>query len=552
MGHFPYLPMLAIFASLVSQEIVMYNIFSYNGFMIAHLGAVDDKDKAGYYSGLLTSSFMIGRFLTSYFWGWFADRYGRRKVILVGLLSATALSVAFGVSWTFWWAFLMRFLLGALNGSEAVSKVLVSEICGKEHEIVGMGCLTTAWSIGMVMGPGLGGLLVEPATRFPSVFPQSGIFGRFPFLLPNLAVAGLSLLALPLVLLFVPGYQRPPASSKRDDNESLEDLGLINFNADTLIQQLSISPSLGLGCGQPQYGSLDGSKKIDRPGDVITKEASSSLNPSSPKAPSRAPKQQTLLPTSTGAENGGNLSPGSRAPAAVQKQSNVRVLLFIYFIYSFLYAGFEDVFSLWALSSVASGGLNWPAQRIGQVLLATGVSVLIFEPLAIPCITSRIGIKVSQRLGSLVEVPVYVMFPMIATLRGTKLLDLASAILLVTVYTCSNAFYIAISLAINNSTDASRRGEINGQAMMINSIGMAAGPIVCSVIFAFSVDAERPFPFDVHLMWYTAAILRFVVGILGWNTIRDDLGQSDSNVTLELDELDKISVTGPNDPKIVL
>ncbi|CAM9990009.1 unnamed protein product, partial [Ascophyllum nodosum] len=133
---------------------------------------------SGYYSGLLSSSFMIGRFLTSYFWGWFADRYGRRKVILVGLLSATALSVAFGVSWTFWWAFLMRFLLGALSGSEAVAKVLVSEICGKEHEIVGMGSLTTAWSIGLVMGPGLGGLLVEPATRFPSVFPESGIFGR--------------------------------------------------------------------------------------------------------------------------------------------------------------------------------------------------------------------------------------------------------------------------------------------------------------------------------------------------------------------------------------
>ena len=122
--------------------------------------------------------------------------------------------------------------------------------------------------------------------------------------------------------------------SRRDDNESLEDLGLIHFNADTLIQQLSISPSLGLGCGQPHYGSLDGNKKIDRPGNVITKEASSSLNASSPRAPSRAPKQQTLLPTSTGAENGGNLSPGSRAPAAVQKQSNVRVLLFIYLIFS--------------------------------------------------------------------------------------------------------------------------------------------------------------------------------------------------------------------------
>ena len=87
---------------------------------------------------------------------------------------------------------------------------------------------------------------------------------------------------------------------------------------------------------------------------------------------------------------------------------------------------------------------------------------------------------------------------------------------------------------------------------MISSIAMAAGPIVCSVIFAFSIDAERPFPFDVHLIWYIAAILRFVVGILGWNTIRDDLGHADSNVTLEPDELDKISVTDPDDPKIVL
>ena len=122
--------------------------------------------------------------------------------------------------------------------------------------------------------------------------------------------------------------------SRRDDNESLEDLGLIKFNADTLIQQLSTSPSVELGCGQPRYGSLDGSKKTDRPGNVITKEASSSLSSSSPRVPSRAPGQESLLPTFAGAENGGNLSPGSRAPAAVQKQSNVRVLLFIYFIFS--------------------------------------------------------------------------------------------------------------------------------------------------------------------------------------------------------------------------
>ncbi|CAN0421305.1 unnamed protein product, partial [Ascophyllum nodosum] len=63
---------------------------------------------------------------------------------------------------------------------------------------------TAAWSLGLVVGPGLGGILAEPAIHFPSVFSESGIFGRFPFLLPNLAVAGISLLTVPLVLLFVP------------------------------------------------------------------------------------------------------------------------------------------------------------------------------------------------------------------------------------------------------------------------------------------------------------------------------------------------------------
>ncbi|CAN0439084.1 unnamed protein product, partial [Ascophyllum nodosum] len=79
------------------------------------------------------------------------------------------------------------------------------------------------------------------------------------------------------------------------------------------------------------------------------------------------------------------------------------------------------------------------------------------------------------------------------------------AYLLLSLYHACLQFYIAISLAINNSIDASRRGEVNGLATTISSIGTSAGPIVCSVLFAFSIAAERPFPFDVHLVWYTAA-----------------------------------------------
>ena len=44
-----------------------------------------------------------------------------------------------------------RFLLGFLNGVSVVSKTLVSEVCGSEHETVGMGVVTSECSRDVVL-----------------------------------------------------------------------------------------------------------------------------------------------------------------------------------------------------------------------------------------------------------------------------------------------------------------------------------------------------------------------------------------------------------------
>jgi hypothetical protein len=100
------------------------------------------------------SSFMIGRALTSVFWGIVADRYGRKPVILLGTIAVWVISTfqvhvlaikvgflcsknivftlswlswlwvglrvifntLFGLSVNFWMAIITRFLLGSLNG----------------------------------------------------------------------------------------------------------------------------------------------------------------------------------------------------------------------------------------------------------------------------------------------------------------------------------------------------------------------------------------------------------------------------------------------------
>ena len=47
MAPFPYLPMLAIMASLVSQEVVQMSVYAYAAFMVEHLGVVNDSDESG-------------------------------------------------------------------------------------------------------------------------------------------------------------------------------------------------------------------------------------------------------------------------------------------------------------------------------------------------------------------------------------------------------------------------------------------------------------------------------------------------------------------------
>ncbi len=52
------------------------------------------------------------------------------------------------------------------------------------------------WSIGTIIGPCIGGTFADPAESWPELFPRDGLFGRFPYLLPNLICAFLLLISI--------------------------------------------------------------------------------------------------------------------------------------------------------------------------------------------------------------------------------------------------------------------------------------------------------------------------------------------------------------------
>ncbi|PVH33763.1 hypothetical protein PAHAL_8G061000 [Panicum hallii] len=58
------------------------SIYPFLYFMIRDMHIAKKVEDIGFYAGLVGASFMLGRALTSIFWGFVADRIGRKPVIL--------------------------------------------------------------------------------------------------------------------------------------------------------------------------------------------------------------------------------------------------------------------------------------------------------------------------------------------------------------------------------------------------------------------------------------------------------------------------------------
>ncbi|KAG0466804.1 hypothetical protein HPP92_018384 [Vanilla planifolia] len=135
--------------------------------------------------------------LTSIFWGIVADRYGRKPVIVIGLLTLAIFNVLFGLSTSFWMAITARFLFGCFHSLLGPIRACAVEVARPEYHAIGLSLVSTAWGMGLVLGSSLGGFLAQPAEKFPHIFSGESFFGRFPYFLPCLCISLLATAILP-------------------------------------------------------------------------------------------------------------------------------------------------------------------------------------------------------------------------------------------------------------------------------------------------------------------------------------------------------------------
>ncbi|KAL5674634.1 hypothetical protein ACJX0J_018940, partial [Zea mays] len=171
-------------------------LFPFLYFMVRDFRVAETEEDIGFYAGFLAASYMVGRGFSSIFWGVIADRVGRKPVITFSILSVVVFSALFGLSTTYWMAIATRLVLGALNGLLAPIKAYCVEVCQTQHQALGLSLVNTAWALGLIVGPALGGYLSQPAEKYPHVFSKDSVFGRFPYLLPCLSVSAFATLVL--------------------------------------------------------------------------------------------------------------------------------------------------------------------------------------------------------------------------------------------------------------------------------------------------------------------------------------------------------------------
>ncbi|XP_065030236.1 probable peptide/nitrate transporter At3g43790 isoform X2 [Musa acuminata AAA Group] len=209
----PFREFFFIWIVALCSALPISSLYPFLYFMIRDLNIAKRAQDIGFFAGFVGSAFMLGRSLTSIFWGMVADRYGRKPVIMISLFAIIVFNTLFGLSKSYWMAIATRLLLGLLSGLLGPIQAYASEVCRKEYQALGLSIVDTSWAMGLIFGPAIGGFLAQPAEKYPSIFAREWLFGRFPYFLPCLCISLFSVAAF-IVCLWLPIFSLWAVSNK--------------------------------------------------------------------------------------------------------------------------------------------------------------------------------------------------------------------------------------------------------------------------------------------------------------------------------------------------
>ena len=168
-------------------------------FMAPNLGG-DSTDVA-----FIMITYALGAALVSPAWGKLSDKAGRRQALVMALLCSCVAYVVTALADTLWQVYLGRALSGLAAGSLPVATALMADLSPPQRRAKAMGLVGTAFGLGLIAGPVLGGLLTGDSESFA---------------LPFYTAAVMSLVAAICAQTMLPARMAKPVSSRPEMAEN--------------------------------------------------------------------------------------------------------------------------------------------------------------------------------------------------------------------------------------------------------------------------------------------------------------------------------------------
>jgi len=143
-----------------------------------------DTDLINFHIGLLTSIYPLFQLIFVVVWGKLSDRYGRKPVIIIGLIGFVIMQLLTGLATSLTMLYIARIFGGIFTSSVIpVSNAYLSDITSEKRRTKIMAWSGVAISSGVIFGPVIGGFLSQSDLHFEYAIGQLHL-GRFstPFL----------------------------------------------------------------------------------------------------------------------------------------------------------------------------------------------------------------------------------------------------------------------------------------------------------------------------------------------------------------------------------
>ncbi|AIE87846.1 MFS transporter [Fimbriimonas ginsengisoli] len=165
---------------------------------------------------LLGSTFVI-QLLVSPKWGHFSDRRGRKPVVVACTVLSALAMLTYGFASSIWILLLSRVLSGLGAANVAVAQAFISDRYEGEKRTAALGRIGAAISLGLIVGPPLGGFLSHLAS--------SNYFNAPPQFLVGIVAGTASLVGAAAVTFTLPDV--PPAAEQSPGKRPVIDLTLL-------------------------------------------------------------------------------------------------------------------------------------------------------------------------------------------------------------------------------------------------------------------------------------------------------------------------------------